>query len=139
MKIGITGATGQLGRLVVSKLKTKISPDNIVALVRSVPKAADLGIEVREADYDKPETLDPALKGIDTLLLISANEVGKRIVQHRNIIAAAKKAGVKWIIYTSLLHADKSSLGLAARTCCHRRGTEEIWRSFYIAPQRMVY
>ena len=75
MKIGITGATGQLGRLVVSKLKTKISPDNIVALVRSVPKAADLGIEVREADYDKTETLDPALKGIDTLLLISANEV----------------------------------------------------------------
>ena len=114
MKIGITGATGQLGRLVVSKLKTKISPDNIVALVRSVPKAADLGIEVREADYDKPETLDLALKGIDTLLLISANEVGKRIVQHRNIIAAAKKAGVTWIIYTSLLHADKSSLGLAA-------------------------
>ena len=113
MKIGITGATGQLGRLVVSKLKTKISPDNIVALVRSVPKAGDLGIEVREADYDKPETLDLALKGIDTLLLISANEVGKRIVQHRNIIAAAKKAGVKWIIYTSLLHADKSSLGLA--------------------------
>src|SRR5688572_12377376 len=114
MKIGITGATGQLVRLVVSKLKTKISPEDIVALVRSVPKAADLGIEVREADYDKPETLEPALKGVDTLLLISANEVGKRVVQHRNIIAAAKKAGVKWIIYTSLLHADKSSLGLAA-------------------------
>jgi NAD(P)H dehydrogenase (quinone) len=114
MKIGITGATGQLGRLVISKLKTKISPNNLTALVRSVPKAADLGIEVREADYEKPETLDSALKGTDTLLLISGSEVGKRALQHGNIIAAAKKAKVKWIIYTSLLHADKSLLSLAA-------------------------
>ena len=116
MEIGITGATGQLGRLVISKLKTKISPNNITALVRSVPKAADLGVEAREADYDKPETLDSALKGIDTLLLISGSEVGKRAPQHGNIIAAAKKAKVKWIIYTSLLHADKSLLSLAGET-----------------------
>lgn len=113
MKIGITGATGQLGRLVVNKLKQKVSSENLVAVVRSVEKAADLGIEAREADYEKPETLDRALKGIDTLLLISANEVGKRSRQHGNVIAAAKKAGVKWIVYTSLLHADKSSISLA--------------------------
>lgn len=113
MKIGITGATGQLGRLVVSKIKTKTPHENIVALVRSPQKASDLGVEAREANYDKPETLDPALKGIDTLLLISGSEVGKRSAQHARIIAAAKKAGVKWIVYTSLLHADTSSVDLA--------------------------
>jgi NAD(P)H dehydrogenase (quinone) len=113
MKIGITGATGQLGRIAISKLKEKVPADNIVALVRSPQKASDLGVEAREADYDKPETLDVALKGIDTLLLISASEVGKRAVQHKHVIEAARKAGVKWIVYTSLLHADSSSLNLA--------------------------
>jgi NAD(P)H dehydrogenase (quinone) len=114
MKIGITGATGKLGRHVISKLKTKVDHDNIVALVRSVPAAADLGIEAREADYDKSNTLTSALEKIDTLLLISANEVGKRRVQHENVVEAAKKAGVKWIVYTSLLRADKSPLSLAS-------------------------
>lgn len=113
MKIGITGATGQLGRLVVSKLKNKVSADNIVVLVRSPQKGADLGVETREADYARPETLNSALKGIDTLLLISSSEVGQRATQHHNVVEAAKKAGVKWIVYTSLLHADTSSLSLA--------------------------
>jgi NAD(P)H dehydrogenase (quinone) len=113
MKIGITGATGQLGRLVVNKLKEKVAADNLVAIVRSRQKSAGLGIEAREADYDKPETLENALKGIDSLLLISASEIGKRLQQHKNVIEAAKKAGVKWIVYTSLLHADKSTIGLA--------------------------
>ena len=113
MKIAITGATGQLGRLVVAKLKEKVAPENIVALVRTPEKADDLGVEVREADYDKPETLNRALQGIDTLLLISATEVGQRAAQHQNVIDAAKQAGVKRIVYTSLLHADTSSLSLA--------------------------
>lgn len=113
MKIGITGATGQLGRLVVSNLKTKVSPDNLVAIVRSKEKAATLGIQAREADYEEPQTLDDALKGIDTLLLISASEVGKRTRQHGNVIAAAKNANVKWIVYTSLLHANNSIIDLA--------------------------
>jgi len=112
-KIAITGATGQLGRLVVAKLKEKESAANLVALVRSPQKAADLGVEAREADYNQPETLDQALAGIDTLLLISGSEVGKRATQHKNVIDAAKKNGVKWIVYTSLLHADTSSLSLA--------------------------
>lgn len=113
MKIGITGATGQLGRLVVEKLKQKVNADNLVALVRSPEKAADLGIEARVFDYEKPETLVEGLKDIDHLMFISANEVGKREPQHRNIIDAAQKSGIKWIIYTSLLHADKSTLSLA--------------------------
>lgn len=113
MKIAITGATGQLGRLVVTKLKNKIPAENIVALARSSQKASDLGVEVREADYTEPSSLDQALKGIDTLLLISSSEVGQRAVQHANVIEAAKKVGVKWIVYTSVLHADTSLLSLA--------------------------
>jgi NAD(P)H dehydrogenase (quinone) len=113
MTIAITGATGQLGRLVVGKLKEKISPAEIVALARNTAKASDLGVTVREADYDQPATLEQALFDADTLLLISSSEVGKRAVQHRNVIEAAKKTGVKWIVYTSLLHADRSPLSIA--------------------------
>jgi len=113
MKIAITGATGQLGRIIISKLKEKVSADNIVAIVRSVQKAKDLGVEAREADYNNQEALNKALEGIDTLLLISSSEVGKRAEQHANVIEAAKKAGVKWIVYTSLLRADTSTLSLA--------------------------
>jgi len=113
MTIAVTGATGQLGRIVVAKLTEKVAPGEIVALARDPNKAADLGVAVRQADYDRPETLEPALAGVDTLLLISGSEVGKRASQHANIIAAAKAAGVGRIVYTSLLHADTSSLGLA--------------------------
>jgi NAD(P)H dehydrogenase (quinone) len=114
MTIGITGATGHLGRLVVQRLKTHVPASDLVALVRTPAKAADLGIAVREADYDRPDTLVRALKGIDTLLFISASEIGKRLAQHHNIIEAAKKAGVKRIVYTSLLHADNSPINLAS-------------------------
>ena len=113
MTIAITGATGQLGRLVVEKLKTRTTPSNLVALVRSPAKAADLGIAARAADYARPETLASALVQVDTLLLISSSEIGQRAQQHRNVIEAAQKAGVKRIVYTSLLHADTSVLNLA--------------------------
>jgi NAD(P)H dehydrogenase (quinone) len=113
MTVGITGATGQLGRHVIEALKARMPATDIVALVRSPAKAGGLGVQVREADYDRPETLDSALPRIDTLLLISASEVGRRAAQHRNVIEAAKKAGVKRLVYTSLLHADTSTLSLA--------------------------
>lgn len=95
MTVGITGATGQLGRRVIEALKARMSATDIVALVRSPAKAAGLAVQVREADYDRPGTLDRALPGIDTLLPISASEVGRRVAQHRNVIEAAKNAGVK--------------------------------------------
>lgn len=120
MTIAITGATGQLGRLVIPKLKSRLPAGDLVALARSPKKAADLGVAVREADYDRPGTLGPALAGIESLLMISASEVGKRASQHRNVIEAAKKAGVRWIVYTSLLHAHRSRLSLADE----HRGTE---------------
>ena len=113
MKIGVTGATGQLGRLVVEKLKQKVAADSVVALVRNPEKAADLGVEARVFDYTKPESLVASLKGIDKLLLISGNEIGQRLPQHKAVIEAAKQAGVKQITYTSILHADSSPLGLA--------------------------
>lgn len=113
MKTGITGATGQLGGLLVDQLKQRGLGSDLVALVRSPEKAADLGIEARAFDYTKAPELEASLKGIDQLMLISGSEVGQRVSQHRNVIEAAKKAGVKSIVYTSLLHADTSSLILA--------------------------
>lgn len=113
MTIAITGATGHLGRLIVEKLTSKIPAASVVALVRSLEKAADLGVAARPFDYAKPETLAPALDGVDTLMLVSSSEVGQRGVQHRNVIDAAKQAGVRRIIYTSLLNADASPLSLA--------------------------
>ena len=113
MKIGITGATGQLGKLVVEQLKKKIQAENIVAFVRTPEKAKELGVEVRVFDYNDSDALSEQLEGIDKLLLISANEIGKRARQHKNVIQAAQSAGVQWIVYTSLLHADSTSINLA--------------------------
>lgn len=113
MKIAITGATGQLGRLAVAKLKEKTATENLVALVRNPSKAEDLGIEARVFDYSKPETLVDSLQGIDTLFLISGSEIGQREIQHKNVINAAKQAGVKRIVYTSILNASTSEMALA--------------------------
>lgn len=113
MKTAITGASGQLGRLVVEHLKDKAEASNLVALVRKPEKIKDLGVEARSFDYNQPEGLAESLKDVETLLLISGNEVGKRETQHKNVINAAKEAGVKRIVYTSLLHADQSTLVLA--------------------------
>ncbi|WP_374424352.1 SDR family oxidoreductase [Paracoccus sp. (in: a-proteobacteria)] len=117
MTIAITGATGQLGRLTIAALKSRLPADQIasqiVALARSPEKAGDLDVTVRAFDYAQPETLAPALSGVKKLLLISGNEIGSRTAQHRAVIAAAKAAGVGEIVYTSLLHADRSPLSLA--------------------------
>ncbi|HCE57593.1 MAG TPA: NAD(P)-dependent oxidoreductase [Prolixibacteraceae bacterium] len=113
MKTGITGATGQLGRLVIGKLKEKTEVGSIVALVRNTGKAKDLGVEAREFDYDKPELLAESLKGIEQLLLISGSDLGQRARQHANVVNAAKLAGVKKIVYTSLLHTGNTTVSLA--------------------------
>lgn len=114
--IVVTGASGQLGRLVIAELLKSVAPAEIVAAVRTPAKVANLaaqGIGVRAADYTRPETLDAAFAGADKLLLISSSEIGQRAAQHRNAIDAAKRAGVGLIAYTSILHADTSPLALA--------------------------
>lgn len=113
MTIAVTGATGELGRLVIDRLKQRVPANQIVALVRDVPRASTLGVEARAADYTQPDALEAALAGVDTLLLISSSEIGQRVAQHTNVINAAKKAGVRRVVYTSLLHADTSTLSLA--------------------------
>ncbi len=115
--IAITGATGHLGRLVVAALLKKVPASGIIAVVRNVGKAksiAALGVHIRNADYNQPAMWDIALKGADKVLLISSSELGQRGKQHRSVIDAAKRAGVKLLAYTSILHADTSPLGLAA-------------------------
>ncbi|ELY6246055.1 SDR family oxidoreductase [Cronobacter universalis] len=114
--IAITGATGQLGQRVIDTLLNTVAAQEIVAIVRNPAKAAALsakGVQVRAADYNDVAALTAALAGVEKLLLISSSEVGQRAPQHRNVIDAAKTAGVKLIAYTSLLHADRSPLGLA--------------------------
>ncbi len=121
MKIAVTGSTGHLGTLVIRMLKEKMPAENIIALARTPEKASGFGVEVRKADYEQPDTLNKALEGVDTLLFISASEIGKRISQHISILNAAKANNVKWIIYTSLLHAENSIISLAAE----HRSTEQ--------------
>ena len=114
--IAVTGATGQLGRLVIDALLKRTSAEELVAVVRSPAKAADLaalGVQVRQGDYNQPQTLADAFRGVDKVLLISSSEVGQREAQHKAAIEAAKAAGVKLLAYTSLLHADSSPMGLA--------------------------
>ena len=115
--IALTGATGQLGHYVLQDLLKTVPASQIVAIVRNPAKAQALsqqGVVVRQAEYGDEAALTAALQGVDKLLLISSSEVGQRAVQHRNVINAAKAAGVTFIAYTSLLHADTSPLGLAA-------------------------
>ncbi|MEQ5843909.1 SDR family oxidoreductase [Paraburkholderia acidicola] len=114
--IVITGANGNLGQLVVKNLLQVIPANQIVAAVRNPEKSDNLralGVDVREADYDRPETLVEAFKGAEKLLLISAVVPGERLRQHQAVIDAAKQAGVRFIAYTSMLRADTSSLTLA--------------------------
>ena len=114
--IAVTGATGQLGRLVIHELLKTQPANSIIAAVRSPEKAedlADLGVVVRQADYDQPATLATAFNGAKKLLLISSSEIGKRAAQHSAVIDAANASGFTLIAYTSLLHADTSPLALA--------------------------
>jgi NAD(P)H dehydrogenase (quinone) len=114
--IVVTGASGALGQLVVKGLLGKVPAARIVAVVRDPAKAAHLaarGVQVRRADYDDPHSLDAALAGAEKVLLVSSNVVGRRLPQHRNVIEAARRAGVRLLAYTSILRASGSPLRLA--------------------------
>ncbi|KQS69809.1 NAD(P)H-binding protein [Modestobacter sp. Leaf380] len=124
--ITVTGATGQLGRLVVTGLLEAGTPAaEVTALVRDAARATDLselGVVVTVADYSDRASLDVALAGTDRLLLVSGSEVGQRVAQHTNVIEAAKAAGVQLLAYTSAPRALTSSLVLAPE----HKATEEL-------------
>jgi NAD(P)H dehydrogenase (quinone) len=112
----VTGASGQLGRLVIASLLEKTAASNIIAAVRnpdSVKDLAEKGVQVRQADYTDQNALVAAMQGVEKVLLISSSEVGQRTAQHNNVIHAAKQAGVSLIAYTSILNANTSPLILA--------------------------
>jgi NAD(P)H dehydrogenase (quinone) len=118
--IGISGASGKLGRLAVEAALERVSPDELVITTRT-PDAVDdfvrRGIEVRHADFDAPATLPPAFAGIDRLFIISAsNGTGKREDQHGEAIRVAREAGVERLVFPSMPKVDDAShpVGLAA-------------------------
>lgn len=122
--IAVTGATGQLGRLVVDRLLQRgVAAEHVVAVVRDPAKAADLearGIDVRPGDYSDPTTLPAALAGVGALLLISGH--GRFLAQHAVVIDAAQRAGVRRIVYTSSLRAGRTQLAGASE----HLGTEQL-------------
>ncbi|MGK9149112.1 SDR family oxidoreductase [Plantibacter flavus] len=126
MSVVVTGATGQLGRLVVEHLLARgTDPATIVATGRRTEVLADLaaqGVHTAKVDFTDPATLDAALEAGDVLLLVSGSEVGQRVAQHANVIDAAKRAGVARIVYTSAPKADTSALILAPE----HKATEEL-------------
>ncbi|MEW2124421.1 SDR family oxidoreductase [Streptomyces sp. NPDC007259] len=125
MSIVVTGATGALGRLVVEHLLTTVPADRVATVVRDKEKAAGLaarGVELRIADYDRPETLAGAFRSGDRVLLISGNAVGSRIPQHTAVIDAAKAAGVAQLAYTGILGGPDADFTLADE----HRATEQL-------------
>lgn len=125
----VAGASGQLGALVVQKLIERGQPaGSIVAGARDTAKLADLaalGVATATVDYEAPATLAAALEGVDTVVLVSSNEVGKRATQHQNVINAAKTAGISKLVYTSLAQADTSTNPLAPE----HKATEEALKA----------
>ncbi|MEU8022680.1 SDR family oxidoreductase [Micromonospora haikouensis] len=117
MSIVVTGATGHLGQLIVAALLRRGVPaGEIVALGRDAGKLADLaghGVNTRQVDYTDPESLRTAFAGADKLMFVSGNEVGQRVTQHHNVVAAAREAGVGLVVYTSIANADRSGMVLA--------------------------
>ncbi|QHJ72215.1 SDR family oxidoreductase [Planococcus halotolerans] len=117
MKILVTGATGKLGLKVAASLLESVPASDLAVSVRNPVKAEELrasGVEVRQGDFDRPETLDKAFAGIDRLLIISTDGDNEtRIQQHKNAVQAAERAGIGFIAYTSLANATESKNSMA--------------------------
>lgn len=122
MTIAVTGATGQLGRLVIDGLLGAVPREQAVAVVRDAGKAADLDVPVRVAAYEDRDALTAAFADVDTLIFISGSEPGGRVPQHTNVVDAAVAAGVGRVVYTSAPRATDTTLILAPE----HKVTEEL-------------
>jgi NAD(P)H dehydrogenase (quinone) len=110
MKIAVTSASGKLGASIVKHLISEIGKDQVIGIARTPERAEHLGVKIRKGDYNNPDDLNKALIGVDAVLLVSGmDEPQKRIIQHRNVIEAAKKNGVKKIVYTSIVGAEENN------------------------------
>ena len=110
MKVAVTSASGQLGSVIIGALIPEIGKENVVGIARTPEKVKDLGVEIRKGDYNSKAEFDEALKGIEVILLVSGmDHPDKRIGQHRNVIYAAQDAGVRKIVYTSIIGKEGSS------------------------------
>ena len=129
MKIAVTTASGNLGCAIINHLKDKIGAENVIGIARTPEKAKFLGVEIRKGDYNNKEDFKKALKKVDTLLLVSNMDYpDKRIQQHRNVIEAAKENGVKKIVYTSIIGAEKGN-GFSPVVQSNRQTEEDIRNS----------
>lgn len=109
-KIAVTAASGGLGKAIIQNIIQYKGRDNVVGIARNPEKAAHLKLEIRKGDYNNREDFDHALSDIDTLLLVSGmDDPRKRIQQHRNVIDSARAAGVRKIVYTSIIGSEKGN------------------------------
>lgn len=110
MKIAVTSASGKLGASIVNQLTKEVVENQVIGIARTPENASHLGVEIRKGDYNSRDQFNEALKGIDTLLLVSGmDHPEKRIQQHRNVIEAAKQNGVKKIVYTSIIGDEENT------------------------------
>jgi len=125
--IAVTGASGNLGKLTLAFLLKSTDPKHLIAIVRDPQKGkefADAGVEVRVADYEDPESLNRALKGVDQLLQISAISIGEQgIREEANVVQAAIAQQVRHVVYTSGLKPGESAEFLAGQQCFHTENT----------------
>ncbi|MBU3025678.1 SDR family oxidoreductase [Zobellia galactanivorans] len=129
MTIVVTSASGQLGASIVRQLINEIGKENVIGIARTPEKATHLGVEVRKGDYNSRQDFDAALKGIDTVLLVSGmDDPKKRIQQHRNVIEAAKQNGVQKIVYTSIV-GDEANTAFSPVVKSNRQTEEDIKES----------
>lgn len=129
MKVAVTTASGNLGSTIIEYLKLEIGKENVIGIARTPEKAAYLDIEIRKGDYNNKQDFTTALQGIDTVLLVSGmDHPDKRIQQHRNVIEAAKEKGVKKIVYTSIMGAEKGN-AFSPIVASNRQTEEDIINS----------
>ena len=129
MKIAVTSANGQLGAAIVKQLIKEIGKENVIGIARTPEKAKHLGVEIRQGDYNNRQHFDEALKGVDAVLLVSGmDEPQKRILQHRNVIEAAKINKVKKIVYTSIV-GDEDKTAFSPIVKSNRQTEDDIRES----------